>query len=154
MCFILSIGSFPDTCSWPSVTMKSWTNFCLVWQSHRVVCCPTFKLFFCPRRQRLLQVVEARAVEKARVLTLKSIKHLFWSLSAIHSHFHFENFSFFLFSHFLVYSIENKFLVNWKINFLSHKLKNQNQCNDYSVHNWLYNKWQQEKVNYDGWVYF
>ena len=47
--------SFPDTCSWPSETTKSWTSCSKVWPLLKVVCCPTSKQFCCPRSNLLLK---------------------------------------------------------------------------------------------------
>ena len=44
--------SSPVTCSWPSVTTKSWTSFCRESPSPKEVSCPTSRLSSCPRRPR------------------------------------------------------------------------------------------------------
>ena len=47
--------SFPDTCSWPSETTKSWTSCSKEWPLPQVLCCPTSKQFHCPRSNLLLK---------------------------------------------------------------------------------------------------
>ncbi len=67
-------GSFQDTCSWPSGMTKNWTNFSVESLLPKEVCCPTFKLFYCPRRLKLVPPVVPPSPRARGVPTLRSIK--------------------------------------------------------------------------------